>query len=322
LTGELPFEGMRGGFPIILKIQEAFGDGVEIRKIIGCEDLALDNGEVDFDLVEPTGMDGRVDEGDGWPLRTDPGDGALSAMGGSIVDDPEDAPCGAIRFLLHDLAQEATEGVNAGRKFAASKDLGAMDVPGGKVGPGAEALILMFDTHGAPRSRRKRWVLTPTWLDAGLLVRAEHEVVGAQGLASPASFVQVEDASGLFGEVRSAWKNPAAISPRSQSILAEPAPDRGLADGGHDAAPKDLALDVRDVKPGERKTRVMRHLAREGLDADDDVGGEKSRGRPWRERSSSPSRPSSANRFLHLLTICLGTSMREAISLFASPCAA
>jgi hypothetical protein len=57
LTGELPFEGMRGGFPIILKIQEAFGDGVEIRKIIGCEDLALDNGEVDFDLVEPTGMD-------------------------------------------------------------------------------------------------------------------------------------------------------------------------------------------------------------------------------------------------------------------------
>ncbi len=35
LTGELPLEGTRRGFPIILKIQEAPGDGVEIRKIVG-----------------------------------------------------------------------------------------------------------------------------------------------------------------------------------------------------------------------------------------------------------------------------------------------
>jgi hypothetical protein len=43
LTGELPFEGPRSGRPVILKIQEAFGDGVEIGKIIGCQDLPLDN---------------------------------------------------------------------------------------------------------------------------------------------------------------------------------------------------------------------------------------------------------------------------------------
>jgi hypothetical protein len=30
LTGELPLEGTRRGFPVVLKIQEAFGDGVEI----------------------------------------------------------------------------------------------------------------------------------------------------------------------------------------------------------------------------------------------------------------------------------------------------
>ena len=63
VTGEFPFEGPRCGLPVILKIQEAFGDGVEIRKIIGCEDLALDNGEVDFDLVEPTRTSWGMHEG-------------------------------------------------------------------------------------------------------------------------------------------------------------------------------------------------------------------------------------------------------------------
>src|SRR5208282_527471 len=62
LTGELPFEGPRRGLPVILKIQEAFGDGVEIGKIIGCQDLALDNREVDFNLVEPTRMNWGMDE--------------------------------------------------------------------------------------------------------------------------------------------------------------------------------------------------------------------------------------------------------------------
>ena len=62
MTGELPFEGPRSSFPVILKIQEAFGDGIEIGKIIGYQDLALDNREVDFDLVEPTGMNGGMHE--------------------------------------------------------------------------------------------------------------------------------------------------------------------------------------------------------------------------------------------------------------------
>jgi hypothetical protein len=35
VTGEFPFEGPRCGLPVILKIQEAFGDGVEIGKIVG-----------------------------------------------------------------------------------------------------------------------------------------------------------------------------------------------------------------------------------------------------------------------------------------------
>jgi hypothetical protein len=35
VTGEFPFEGPCCVLPVMLKIQEAFGDGVEIGKIVG-----------------------------------------------------------------------------------------------------------------------------------------------------------------------------------------------------------------------------------------------------------------------------------------------
>jgi hypothetical protein len=34
----------------------------QVWKIVGREDLALNNGEVNLDLIEPTGMDWAVDE--------------------------------------------------------------------------------------------------------------------------------------------------------------------------------------------------------------------------------------------------------------------
>ena len=43
LSGELPFEGLSRSCPILLKVQKAFGDSVEIGKIIGCQDLPLDD---------------------------------------------------------------------------------------------------------------------------------------------------------------------------------------------------------------------------------------------------------------------------------------
>jgi len=60
LTSELPFEGTGSRFPVVLKIEEALGESVEIGKVIGREHLALDNREVDFDLIEPTGVNGGM----------------------------------------------------------------------------------------------------------------------------------------------------------------------------------------------------------------------------------------------------------------------
>jgi hypothetical protein len=62
LARELPLEGPRGCFPVVLKIKQSFGQAFKVCEIVGVQDLALHYGEIDFDLVEPTGVDGRVDK--------------------------------------------------------------------------------------------------------------------------------------------------------------------------------------------------------------------------------------------------------------------
>ncbi len=63
LPGELPLEGPSCILPVGLEIEEAFGEGVEVGKIVGRENFALDDREVDLDLVEPAGVNWGVDEG-------------------------------------------------------------------------------------------------------------------------------------------------------------------------------------------------------------------------------------------------------------------
>ena len=62
MTRELPFEGPRGCFPVVLKIKQSFGQAFKVCEIIGVQNLALDYGEIDLDLIEPTGVDGRVNQ--------------------------------------------------------------------------------------------------------------------------------------------------------------------------------------------------------------------------------------------------------------------
>jgi hypothetical protein len=64
--------------------QVAF-DGGEVGKIAWREKLALNNGEVDFDLVEPTSMDRRVDQDEIGPFGLQSSRGPLAAMGRAVV---------------------------------------------------------------------------------------------------------------------------------------------------------------------------------------------------------------------------------------------
>jgi hypothetical protein len=69
-----------------------------------------------------------------------------------------------------------------------------------------------------------------TCLNAGLLVGADHELVGAQALPLPATGVQIQDACGLGLELGIAREDPAAMLPGSDGVFVQPAPHGAIAD--------------------------------------------------------------------------------------------
>ena len=87
-------------------------------------------------------------------------------------------------------------------------------------------------------------MLADSRLDAGFLIRANHELAGLEGPALPFPGIEIEDASGLGGEARITRKDPAAVLPRADGVLIEPTPHRLITEGSNDTAALCLANDV------------------------------------------------------------------------------
>ena len=51
LARELPFEWLRRRLPVVLKIEQSLRESIQILKIVGRENLSLDDREVDLNLV-------------------------------------------------------------------------------------------------------------------------------------------------------------------------------------------------------------------------------------------------------------------------------
>src|SRR6266540_4773202 len=77
---------------------------------------------VDLDLVEPAGVYRQVDEDEVRPAPLEAVDGFLAAVGGAVVDDPEDAARGGVRLLGHHLPDEPFEGGDPTSGFGAAED--------------------------------------------------------------------------------------------------------------------------------------------------------------------------------------------------------
>jgi hypothetical protein len=60
-AGELPAERRGDGVVVGRERGEAVADLAQAGEVVGCEGFALDDGEVDFGLVEPGGVPGQVD---------------------------------------------------------------------------------------------------------------------------------------------------------------------------------------------------------------------------------------------------------------------
>src|SRR5215208_3098221 len=146
-AGELP--GKRLGHLLVASLEgdEAFGQSIKGGEVIGSENLTLNHREVDLDLVEPGSVSRKMDESQVGPppLKTlHRGD---ASVGGTIVHHPEDPTGRGVGFLLHHLLDEAAKRLDADLRLATSEEPGAMDVPGGQVGQGSLASVLVFDAH-------------------------------------------------------------------------------------------------------------------------------------------------------------------------------
>src|SRR5712691_1879198 len=88
-AGEGPLKGSGGLLVVVLEGEQTlleFGEGGEV---IGSKDLALNDGEIDLDLIEPAGMDRGVDEHDRGPRGAQTVGGFFAAVGGTVVGNPK-----------------------------------------------------------------------------------------------------------------------------------------------------------------------------------------------------------------------------------------
>src|SRR5579859_4373991 len=100
-------------------------------------------------------------------------------MGGPVVHDPEHPVRAGTWLGGHHLPGQPGEGRDPGRAPAPAGHLPAADVPGGQVGQGAAAFVVVLDTHRAERYRwqpvkrvyipkksgKRRPMGLPTWSD-------------------------------------------------------------------------------------------------------------------------------------------------------------
>src|SRR5713101_3353286 len=126
LAGEGPLERGRRSFVVILEAEQAVLDLGQRGEVVRRQDLALDDREIDLDLVEPAGMDRRVDEDEAGPGGAQPRPRALAAVGGPVVDDPKHPARRPVGLLGHHLRDEATEGRDARRRLAPAEHLTAI----------------------------------------------------------------------------------------------------------------------------------------------------------------------------------------------------
>ena len=110
----------------------------------------------------------------------------------AIVHDPEQAFPGSIRFLSQHLMDQPAKWLDAGYRFTPSHHVPPANIPGGQILQGTAALVFVLDAGWSVRGGGQGWVAADAGLNAGLLVGTEDRVLGAKGLALPASVGWVE----------------------------------------------------------------------------------------------------------------------------------
>jgi hypothetical protein len=169
VAGELPLERLGDLLVVTAEAEQPLLEGGEFLEVVGLEDLALHDREVDLGLVEPGGVDRGVDHDEVGPGALEAVDRAPAAVGGAVVDDQEDALGLGVGFDRPELLDERVERLDAVLGRAAVEDAGAARVPGGQVAERSPALVLVLDPLAAAGRGRPGAVLARSRLDRGFL---------------------------------------------------------------------------------------------------------------------------------------------------------
>lgn len=256
-----------------LEGKEALFEFGQRSEVVGRENLSLHDREIDFDLVEPTGMDRSVDQDRVGPSGAETIDGFLAAMSGAVVHDPEDATSRFVRLLTHDFRHEALHRSNSVLDFAAAEDFSTMNIPSSQIGPSASTKVFMLNSGRAIRSERQRRLFPAASLNACLLVCRDDEVIMVQGSAFPDAVVEIENRAGFDCKIGIARKDPAPVLPRSKGVAAEPAPQGGAADLGDETLRNHVLSDLVNRKTGQREPQAVREFTCQGFNLNDAAGG-------------------------------------------------
>lgn len=186
------------------------------------------------------------------------------SMDGAIVDDPEDTFGAVVGVGRHDLGHQGIEGGDGGLLGDLAEDSGVMDVPGGLVGAGSMAAILVLDVQWTLRARGRGRMASSTDLVLGLLVGREHEVVSTQRPPLPDPLVEIKDAACFGGEVGVAREDPAASRPGANRVGVKPAPNGRAGGLGCDAAADDVAAQFLAAQPRQGQAQIPRQTDKRG----------------------------------------------------------
>ncbi len=220
-------------------------------EIVRCEGLALDDREINFNLVEPAGMNRSVNKREITILVQESLGCLGTSMRRTVVDDPEDPSRLAIGTALHNLIHEAIKRYDATVGFATTKDFSAVDIEGRQVGPGPQPLVFVFDSHGPAGLWGQGLMFSEARLDAGLFIRTENELIGPEFTALPEALIEIQEPASLLFEVRVSGKDPTTVLPRTDGVLVEPAPYSSVAEGGCQASVPHMRSEFRHTPTGK-----------------------------------------------------------------------
>jgi hypothetical protein len=257
----------------------------ERGKIVRGEYLSLNDGEIDFNLVDSAGMNGSVYKESVGLSGSNAFNGFLTTMSRAVIHDPENTLRGFVWLAPHHLRDEPIGGSNAVFLFTVSEELGTMDVPSRQIGPSTFQKILMLEPHGSAGGRWQTGLLTASRLNTGFFICGDDELrtmqgfplqgFPLQGFPLPDAGVEIENASGFVSEVGIPRKDPTSMLPRTNGVGTEPTPECGAADLGGYALSDHLLTDIGQEQPRERQSEAMGKLTGESFYLHDDGGGKR-----------------------------------------------